>query len=269
MLKRIIVGAGLATAAWGTYRRINHWSASWGLEPAEQTKELPGDELVPEGINLLTRGITIEAPPEAVWPWLVQMGFGRAGWYSYDRLDMKGLSADRILPELQRLEVGDTMPTHDGGGFEVRLLEPNRALVLYLDSALVEGWKTRPDESISRTETPGLAMSGGFLGAASPQEFKVSWAFVLEPAGPGRTRLIERTHGWFGKGNPGTRMLMPVFGFGVFVMVQRQLKGIRQRVERSAHFERIEREVGMAVPMATLASNGTSDLPVMGSPVAS
>ncbi len=265
MLKRIIVGAGLATAAWGMYRRVNHWSSTWGVDPAEQTVSLPGDELVPEGTNLLTRGITIGAPPEAVWPWLVQMGYGRAGWYSYDRLDMKGLSADRILPELQGLKVGDQLPTHDDGGFEVRQLDPSRALVVYLDTGLVDGWEKKPEVSISAKDTPGLAASGGFLGAASPQEFKVSWAFVLEPAGPGRTRLIERTRGWFGKGNPATKMLMPMLGFGVFTMERRQMLGIRERVERNAHFDRVEGEAAVTEPVVTIAKNGASDVPVMAS----
>ena len=118
------------------------------------------------------------------------------------------------------------------GGFEVKVLEPNRSLVLYLDTELVNGQQAKAKETdstaekpaISPTETPGLAMSGGFLGTASPEEFKVSWAFVLEPSGPGRTRVIERTRGWFGKGNAGSKMLMPVLGFGVFVMMQRQLR---------------------------------------------
>ncbi len=268
MLKRIIVGAGLATAAWATFRTINGWSASWGVDPAEQTKKLPGDELIPDAANLITRGITIDAPPEAVWPWLVQMGFGRAGWYSYDRLDMKGASADRIVPDLQRLAVGDTMPTHDDGGFKVRVIEPNRALVVYLDTALVDSWKTQPAESISSTETPGLAASGRFMGAASPKDFQISWAFVLEPAGVGGTRLIERTRGWFGKGAPATKVLLPTLGFGVFVMMQRQMVGIRQRVERSVRFDRAERDAGaaIAVRMATSSASheGTPAVPVAG-----
>ena len=263
MLKRIVVGSTLAFAAWGAYRRINDWSSTWGVDPAEQDKALPGDDLVPDGTNLLTRGITIDAPPESVWPWLVQMGYGRAGWYSYDRLDMKGLSANRILPELQKLEVGEQLPTHEDGGFEVKILDPNKALVVYLDTALVEGWQKKPTESISATETPGLAASGNFLGAASPQEFKVSWAFVLEPAGPGRTRLIERTRGWFGKGNPGTKVLMPTLGFGVFVMERRQMLGIKQRVERNAHFDKVEGEAAIPATMTTIAKNGASDHPAI------
>jgi hypothetical protein len=233
MLKRIVVGASLATASWVAYFQARRWWATWGVEAGEQTRALPGDEVVADGETLLTRGITIEAPPEAVWPWLVQMGFGRAGWYSYDRLDMKGRSADAIVPELQSLALGDVIATHPDGGFEVRELQPGRALVVYLDTKMVEGWKTKPAASISRTETPGLAMSGGFMDAASPTDFTVSWAWVLEPGGPARTRLIERVRGRFGPGDSKSRALMPVFGFGVFVMLRRQLLGIRDRVERA------------------------------------
>ncbi len=233
MLRRIVVGASLATAGWATYFGARRWSASWGVDAEEQTRPLPGDDVVADGETLLTRGITIDAPPEAVWPWLVQMGFGRAGWYSYDRLDMKGRSAGSIVPELQSLSIGDVLPTHPGGGFEVRMLEPDRTLVVYLDTKIVESWKTKPADSISPTGTPGLAMSGGFMDAASPTDFTVSWAWVLEPAGLGRTRLVERVRGRFGPGDGRSKALMPVFGFGVFVMLRRQLLGIRDRVERA------------------------------------
>jgi hypothetical protein len=195
---------------------------------------LPGDELVPDGETLLTRGITIAAPPDAVWPWLVQMGYGRAGWYSYDRLDMKGSSSDVIRPELQSLAIGDLLPTDPDGGFEVRLLEPNRALVVFIDAALVEAQRGAQAEGISSTETPGLAASGRFLELASPPDFAVSWAFVLQPAGPGDTRLIERTCGRFGAQTGASKALLPLMGFGVFVMMRKQLLGIRERAERAS-----------------------------------
>jgi hypothetical protein len=269
MLRRVIVGASLAAAGWTTYAAVRRWYETWGVEPGEQAADLPGDDIVADGANLLTRGITIDAPPEAIWPWLVQMGYGRAGWYSYDQLDMKGSSAVQIVPELQKLEVGDMVPTHDAGGFLVKLVEPNRALGLYVDTALVESWRTKSPASISATETPGLAMSGGFLEKASPQAFKISWTFILEPAGPGRTRLIERTRGWFGPGAPSTRMLMPMLGFGVFVMTRRQMLAIRERVERVVGLERVEREAAVAVPMAARETNGKGETPTPDTIVAS
>ena len=80
----------------------------------------------------------IDAPPDAVWPWLVQMGYNRAGWYSYDLVDMKGASVDTIVPELQHLAVGDLVPNSPDTSFVVRALEPGRALVLFADEKTVE-----------------------------------------------------------------------------------------------------------------------------------
>jgi len=233
MLKRIVVGASLAGVGWLTWFQARRWWATWGMDPAEQTRALPGDEIVADGATILTRGITIDAPPEAVWPWLVQMGFGRAGWYSYDRLDMKGRSADAIVPEFQELSVGDVLPTHPDGGFEVRLVEPGRALVVYLDTKIAQAWKTEPADSIERTETKGSATSVGFTGARTPPDFTVSWAWVLEPAGAGRTRLIERVRGRFDPGDGRSKAMVPAVGFGAFVMLRRQLLGIRARVEHA------------------------------------
>lgn len=82
-----------------------------------------------------TRAITIQAPPEAVWPWLVQMGgYTRAGWYSYDRFDNAGVpSANRGIPDLQDLQVGDIMLSSPSEGFVVRNVDPERSLVLDLE----------------------------------------------------------------------------------------------------------------------------------------
>ena len=103
---------------------------------------------------------------------------------------MKGRSADTILPEHQALAVGDIVPTDPNGGFEVRILEPERALVLFVDSEIVA---RRTDEArIDAASTPGLAASGRFMQASMPPEFAVSWAIVLQPLDGGRTRLIER-----------------------------------------------------------------------------
>jgi hypothetical protein len=90
--------------------------------------------LIPEPIGALTHAITIGRPTREVWPWLVQMGAGsRAGWYSYDFLDNAGIeSAREIHPELQRIEVGETLPATPEGddGFEVLRVEPPRVLIL-------------------------------------------------------------------------------------------------------------------------------------------
>lgn len=232
MLRRIVVGTALAAGGWMAYQRAREWRATWGVDPDEADRPLPGDELIPEALSVDTRGITIDAPPEAVWPWLVQMGFGRAGWYSYDQLDMRGRSAEGIVPELQHLAVGEIMPTDSGGGFEVKVLDPGRSLVLFVDEALVA--KRQPATVSMADGAPGLAASGKFMQTAMSPSFAASWAFVLEPAGTGRTRLIERVRVWFGAETTGSRLLGPTLGFGVFVMVQRQLRGIATRAERLA-----------------------------------
>jgi hypothetical protein len=229
MRRRIIIGTAIAGASWLAYVATRQWWKTWGVVPDEATKPLPGDELVPDAQASDTRGITIEASPDLVWPWLVQMGYGRGGWYSVDQLDMRGKSADRIVEEWQALAVGDVLPTHPGGGFQVKVVDPSRSLVLYGDPSTMQ-----PPEKAEREEMPGgLAASSTFL-AQTPSEFKASWAFVLEAVGPGRTRLIERMRYWGGEGTPASRAALSMLGFGAFVMMQRQMIGIRARAEQLA-----------------------------------
>ena len=257
MLRRLfVVGAALASigAAIGITRARASFR-SWGVDPSEAEKALPGDELVPDAMAIDTRGIDIAAPPDKVWPWLVQMGHGRAGWYSYEQMDMSKPSADKILPEFQNLAVGDLVPTHPGGGFEVKTLDPGKALVLYTDRALMTALRSQTAEATSADATSTEAMSAdatsqdqtaaaieaatSAFGDPSMQgEFLGSWAFVLEPSASGGTRLIERFRGHVtpAEGQAGKQASMPPFTgnvlqFGLFVMVRRQLLGIRDRVE--------------------------------------
>jgi len=169
MLKRIVVGSTIAAAGWAAFYTASRWYASWGADPAEAGRELPGDDLVPDAARVDTRGITIAARPSAVWPWLVQMGYGRAGWYSYDRLDMRGRSADEIHPEWQALAVGDVLPTDSGGGFVVRALDPERALVAFIDSDLVaEQRGGSAPETLDRGARPGGVGQGDGRHDADP-----------------------------------------------------------------------------------------------------
>ena len=129
----------------------------------EKRRALPGDAFVPEPIFISTHAITIDAPPERVWPWIAQMGAGRAGWYSWDAIDNGGApSATRIMPALQTVASGDVMPAVPGAtdAFVVAAIDPPRDLVL-----------TVPD---------------GRGGSA------VAWEHLLEPLPGGRTRLIAR-----------------------------------------------------------------------------
>ncbi len=141
---------------------------SWGVDPKEVAQPLPGDDLVPDAPLVETRGITVEAPAAAIWPWLVQMGYGRGGWYSYDKMDNEAASADRVLAEFQTLSVGDVMPTWPGGGFQVAAMEPGRSLVLYLDSAIIKEQQAASEQSLPEPVTPGIKAAGAMGDAAMP-----------------------------------------------------------------------------------------------------
>ena len=229
-----------AAAAVGTglivYREVvRPWWQSWGIDRTDVDRTLPGDGLVPDEPTIDTRSIEIAAPPSDVWPWLVQMGYGRAGWYSYDSIDMVGASTRRIVPEWQSLAVGDVLPTHPGGGFEVRVLEPERALVVYTDSDIVTRQAAAAHDAGTETASTNVQATGAFLGATQPAEFAASWAFVLEPIAGGRTRLIERFRVKFGASDkPWTAATLPVVGFGVFLMTRQQMLGLRERAEAVA-----------------------------------
>ena len=151
-------------------------------EGRERERPLPGDELLPDARGQLEHGITIAAPPEAIWPWLVQMGCQRAGYYSIDLLDNAGVrSAREIHPELQQVTVGQILPARPDGsaGFEVLRVEAPRVLVL--------GGLYDPESDRQ------LAFA-----APRPERFwQVTWAFVLEPLAEGATRLHVRARGAF------------------------------------------------------------------------
>ncbi len=235
MRRLLLILAALGATGVVVARLLDQWRRTWGVSPVEAIKSLPGDDLVPNAATSETRGITIDAPVSAVWPWLVQMGYGRGGWYSYDQIDMGTPSATAIIPELQQLAVGDLLPTHPGGGFEVKVLEPEHALAVYSDTALVQHQLAEARAGGAEAPTLNVQATGAAMSAAQPGEFAASWAFVLEPLDGDRSRLVERVRTWFGGDEqPWMRYTLPLMGFGVFVMVRRQLLGIRTRVERAA-----------------------------------
>ena len=188
---------------------LHRWRTRWGATPEELRRRLPGDELVPAPDWSYTHAITIYAPREAVWPWLVQLGQGRGGFYSYEGLEnLVGCDIHNVCeirPELQRLRPGDTIRLHaHSPGTPVRIVEPERALVL------------------------GVPPGGDGSGA--------TWAFRLL-RGPGdSTRLIER-----GRNRVGTGLLAQL-AFGPylvdpvgFVMSKRMLRTIKRLAEHQAH----------------------------------
>jgi hypothetical protein len=238
MVKRLfVVGAALASAgAWAGFVAARTLWRTWGIVPELAGRALPGDDLVAGTAESDTRAIEIEAPPASVWPWLAQMGYGRGGWYSYDQLDMNRPSLDHIEADLQALAVGDIVPTHPGGGFEVRIVEPERALVLYLDRAVVLEQARQAAEAGTSIDTAptNLKATGAALDRSMPGDFAASWAFVLEPIGEARTRLVERFRISMlpaPEAKPIPPFVRTMLGFGVFVMIRRQMLGIRDRVE--------------------------------------
>jgi hypothetical protein len=143
----------------------------------EEQRPLPGDELLADVAAQLTHGITIAAPVHVIWPWLVQMGCGRAGFYSYDSLDNAGRpSARELHPELQTLTVGDVLPAtpHNEEGFEVLQITAPRALVL---GGLYD---------------PQRARQLPFAAVRPAVYWQVTWSFALEPLDPQHTRLHVR-----------------------------------------------------------------------------
>jgi hypothetical protein len=125
------VVAASAAAAWSPPAR--RWYLNYGATAEEVARELPGDELLPHPDLLSTRAVTIDADPATVWPWLVQMGSGRGGAYTYDWIEnLFGLdmhSADQILPRFQHLAVGDVLPLGDNGpDLRVEICDPERTL---------------------------------------------------------------------------------------------------------------------------------------------
>ena len=231
-----VVAVAAAGAAAGYVLAVRPLWRTWGVDPAEGDLALPGDDLVPDALLSDTRGIDIAAPPEAVWPWLVQMGYGRAGWYSYDAMDMRGSSADRIVPELQSLTAGDEVPTSPASAFIARVVEPGRAVVMFVDDALVAEQASRSRASTEAGQpaesTPANLRAAGAM--MSPMaDFAASWAFVLEARDGGRsTRLLERVRVRMAAGKSGA-IIQPAMGLGVFVMQRKQMLGIRDRAERA------------------------------------
>lgn len=200
---------------------------SWGVDPSEVELPLPGDDLVSDPSAVETRGLTIAAPVAKVWPYLVQMGFGRAGWYSYDAMTAKGRAGEGILPEFQSLEEGDVVPTHPSGGFVVKSVEFERSLVLYTDA---ETMRSQAAEAKAAQPAEEPIDNGMRFGASYP-DFAASWTFVLKPTEDGQTRLVERLRARTPGGGPASAVLGEVMGTGIVLLTRKQMLGIKERVE--------------------------------------
>ena len=176
---------------------IKPWHLRWGSTDQEVARPMPGDDLIP-GAKAATRAITIDAPPEAVWPWLVQLGYGRAGWYSYDWIDNDFRpSAEQIIDEYQHLQVGDKILMMPTMGFVVTGIEPGHHIVSLLD-----------DNS-------------------------TSWCLSLYQTDNGSTRLVSRWRPKLDK-SPASFFFSVLAEPGTFIMEQKMLRNIRDRAEKTA-----------------------------------
>jgi hypothetical protein len=204
---------------------VRPWMLTWGATSAEVARTLPGDDLVPDAATVATRAIDLPAPPARVWPWLVQIGTGRAGWYSYDWLDNGGHpSAWQILPGFQGLKPGDGIPMSPDGSLAMPVVAVDR---------------------------PHRLTLGGRL----DERFAAGWTFVLEPLGPDRTRLLVRYRmKWSGPaGLLGQAVLEP----GHFIMERKMLLNLRERLKRPAGFQADPPET----PRSAAAANGGPRVP--------
>ncbi len=209
--RSLIAGTALVAgyAAWVRPRMVR-----WGADDDEVDGEFPDHGIVPDGTRSATMATTIDAPPDAVWPWLVQMGTDRGGWYSWDRLDNWGRhSTTRVHPEWQDIALGDRLfGTPDGSqSWIVVGLEPERFLALRMSLDL-RGREFDPS-------------------AGRPSTFTDStWSFRLRPAPENRTRLVVSGYWAF---EP--RWLKPVVGTVMlepshWVMQMRQFHNLKRRV---------------------------------------
>jgi hypothetical protein len=198
LLAALIVLVGVVAGVATVFRP---WMDRWGATEAEVAARLPGDEFVPDPYTSTTRAVTIAAAPEAIYPWLVQMGADRGGLYSYTLLERAifcpMVNADRIHPEWQDLQVGDPVkmcPKEFGPPpYIVAAIQPDQALVL---------GHTNPDGSWAE-----------------------SWQFVIVPQADGTSRLIVRSRtslsDWF----------WDVIHPGIFIMERGMMLGIKARAE--------------------------------------
>jgi hypothetical protein len=176
----------------------------WGATPVEIERPMPGDELNRNPSFLATRAITIEGSPADVWPWLLQMGYGRAGYYGYDLLENAGSpeglrSAEEILPRFQNFVVGDEVPISAVVSMTFHAIEPNRYLI--------------------------------WLGSEASNPGAFTWA--VYPLDGGRTRLVSRIRWSYHPTSVGIFALELFTEFADHIAVRKILQGVKQRVERN------------------------------------
>ncbi len=206
----MLLDTAAAVPLWAVTPLLRPWHMRWGATRSEVEGAMPGDNVVARAQFNATRAITLDAPPTATWPWIAQLGYGRAGFYTYDLVDNAGEpSAQRILDEYQQIEVGDWIPMfHESHGL---------AIAYRVDSFVRDEWMLwvhRPHEGEAPDST---------------------WSWTLTRLPSGRTRLVTRMKQDYRWETPRLAAFNVVLmEFGDFAMERRMLKGIKARSE-SAH----------------------------------
>ncbi len=190
----------------------------WGATEDEVQRVWPGDDLVPQLKGEYMHAITINASAANIWPWLVQIGQGRGGFYSYEFLEnligCKMCNANEIIPELQILKVGDSIPMHPtmGSPYKVATINPVHSLVLLI----------REDTKTGKTFE---------LSDKLPETYQnMSWLFFIEEHDDGTTRLISRSRNDWNQ-SLGNTLFFGIFGPITLEMDRKMLLGIKKRVE--------------------------------------
>jgi hypothetical protein len=217
MKKRtLLLGAG-ALGAIGYLAYARPRMVRWGATDEEIARPMLGDDQIADPLIVTNRAITIEAPPDDVWPWLVQMGeLPRAGFYSYEWIErlmgMQVQNADRLEAELQQIEVGKALDRQ--GNMIVRAIDPGRALVV--------------------GPAPGLWLD-------------TTWAMAVYPTGDDHTRLVSRVRAKVNRWTPTAPLWMAMLDPGQFLMERKFLLEVKERAESLARREALTIAVSEAV----------------------
>jgi hypothetical protein len=228
MRKTLLRAALLGAAVGGYLTQVRPWHLRFGATDEEVERDLPGDDLMRRAQVESTRGITIDARPDDVWPWIVQLGQDRGGFYTYDWLEnLFGLgihSTDRILAEWQHRDVGDFVRGGAWGraGWYVMEIEPPDVYVL-------QAGDERTGRPLESNEPP--------IGA-------FTWAFVASESEDGQTRLVVRAR--YGHTRWVARPIVEVIEAANFIMTERMLRGIKYRAERTAACRKVIQMEGTA-----------------------
>lgn len=207
---RLLLDVLTAVPLWLSAPLVRRWHLTWGATAAERTSAMPGDHVVPRAQFNATRAITVAARRDELWPWIVQLGYGRAGFYSYDLIDNAGRpSADRPLEEYQKIEVGDLIPMfHESHGLSIAYV---------VDSFETGSWmlwahRPHPHEPPDST-----------------------WSWRLTDTADGGTRLVTRMKQDYRWKTPGLAMFnLALMELGDFAMERRMLRGIKARAVRAS-----------------------------------